>query len=222
MKYLWLYIVGVVVGFVVTYIFYAYTNSSEPRSPAIKQPTAREEISTYSIVEPPTKSLKGEIASKSGSLLFESRLATIAGELKDTNIIQQGERLITETGGNATLKFDKVGSLELSEETEVSFIQTLPTNFVVEQKRGVVKYTVEGTIPISIRIRSAIITRSEGGLLQIEMTDGDPIILISTISGQAKIGFNDLDYVSQVFTLRSGEVYEYNSDGRTAINIENK
>ena len=222
MRYFWLYILGLTIGVVIACSYYVYVNGSKLPAVTTKPSVAPTETGTYSIEEAPAKSLKGSIASQSGSFLFESRTATRAGELKDIKTVQQGERFITGSSSTATLVFEKVDSVELSENTDISFIQTLPTNFVVEQKNGRAKYTVTGVIPVSIRIRSAVITKNCSGSLQIEMTDGDSIVLISTISGDAKIGFNDLDYVSQVFTLRSGEVYEYNSDERTTINIKNK
>lgn len=175
----------------------------------------------FSIATAPTDSLKGTIATYSGTLLWESRIATIPGELKDTVQIQQGERLITEGKGNALINVNTFGTIILSENTDLSFIQTLPVDFVVRQNKGTVEYVVNGNIPLSVRIRSTIITKT-AGTLKITMTDGDPIILISTVQGAAQIGFNDLDYVSQVYTLREGQIYEFNSDERTTINTKNK
>jgi len=176
---------------------------------------------TFSIEKPPSESLKGSITSRTGILFWESRIATEPGELKNDVQIEQGEELITKDKSSAIMNFDHVGTFTLSENSDLSFIQTLPIDFVVEQKTGTIKYEVNGETPLSIRIKNALITKTSG-IIQITITDEDPIITISTIQGTAQIGFNDLDYVSQVFTLREGQIYEYNNDERTAINTKNK
>lgn len=76
---------------------------------------------------------------------------------------------------------------------------------------------MSGEIPLSIRMRTALVTK-ESGTIEISITEDDPIILISTLNGTAKIGFNDTEGISQVFDLREGQIYEYNSDERTAMN----
>ena len=83
------------------------------------------------------------------------------------------------------------------------------------------KYIITGTTPLSIRVRNALVTKTDGEI-EITIQEGDPIVLISTTQGTAQIGFNDLDFVSQVFTLREKQTYEYNSDERTAVNSMNK
>lgn len=216
MRNIGLFIIGLLVG--AGFIFgYARLTTQRPQNPL---KTAKS-VSTFSIDAAPSQSLKGSIVSRSGTLFWESRIATEPAPLNDNVQIQQGERLITQDKSNTSIRFDHVGSITLSENTDVSFIQTLPIDCVIEQKKGTVTYKKEGVIPLSIRIRSAIITNISG-TVQITMTEGDSIILISTIQGTAQIGFNDLDFVSHVFTLREGQVYEYNSDERTTINTKNK
>jgi hypothetical protein len=214
MKNLVLFITGLLFGIGAVFGYSILKTQNIPQKQAInKKPPA----STFSIEPPPSESLKGLIATRSGSLLWESRIASSPGKLENTIQIQQGERLITEAKSSTTVNFDQVGSFELSENSELSFIQTLPVEFVVEQKKGKIKYTNNGKTPLSIKIRSAIITK-KSGIIEITLTDDDPVILISTIQGSSQIGFNDLDYVSQVFTLREEQIYEFNSDERTAIN----
>lgn len=218
MKNITLFIICFLIGVGIMYGYSQTKTKTIPQIPVIEKQTP---IPTFSIESPPSESLKGSIASRSGELLWESRVATQPSELKDTIQIQQGERLITKGKSSVTLHFDHVGSLVFSENADVSFIQTLPIDFVVQQNKGTVQYTINGNTPVSIRIRNALITKLSG-VIQIAMKDEESIISISTIQGTAQIGFNNLDYVSQVFTLREGQVYEYNSDERTAINTKSK
>lgn len=211
MKNIGLFIISLLIGIGMVFVGFQ-------QKPIIQK---QKKISTFSIETPPSKSLKGSIISRSGTLFWESRIATAPSELKNNVQIQQGERLITKDKSSITVNFDHVCSIVFSENADLSFIQTLPVDFVVEQKKGTIKYVVNGNTPLSIRIRNALITKISG-TIQITVTDDDPIISISVIQGTARIGFNDLDYVSQVFTLQEGQVYEYNNDERTAINTKNK
>ena len=176
---------------------------------------------TFSVANPPIDSLRGSISTRSGTLFWESRIATEPAQLIETVSIQQGERLITKEKSSSTLNFEKFGTIELDENADISFIQTLPIDFVVAQKNGTISYEVNGKTPLSVRLRSALITKSSGTIL-IKMAEGDSIVEISTTKGIAQIGYNDIENVSQVFTLKEGQVYEYNSDERTTVNSKNK
>jgi len=213
-----LFIICFFIGVAAVFGYSFFRTQNIQHTPIIEKQTP---APTFSTELPPSQSLKGLIASRSGQLLWQSRIATAPAELKDNVQIQQGERLITEDKSSVTVNFNQVCSMMLSENADLSFIQTLPVDLVVEQKKGKIEYAVNGNTPLSIRIRNALITKISG-ILEITITDNDPIISISTIQGTAQIGFNDLDYVSQVFTLRQGQVYEYNSDDRTAINAKNE
>lgn len=217
MQTIGIYIVSFVVGIFVGNAVLKKPNVL-PKVTNIQQQTSS---SSFSIEPPPSESLKGTISSRSGTLLWESRIATEPSELTANVPIQQGEEYITGKKSSATFQFATIGSITLSENTDISFIQTMPIDFVVKQNNGNVNYTINETAPLSIRIRNALITKTSG-IIQITIKSDDPIITISTIKGTAQIGFNDLENVSQVFTLREGQIYEYDSDNHTAINAKNK
>lgn len=212
MKNFLIVIVGVALGLGLTALYLEYRSTEKPAKKTVSQPT-----SSFSIVTPPSESLGGKILSRSGKLSWESRTATAPAELSGTTKLSQGERIITDTGSNAVLEFDRFGKIILSGESDLAFPQTLPSDFVVNQRRGKIKYEMSGEIPLSIRMRTALVTK-ESGTIEISIAGDDPIILISTFNGTAKIGFNDTEGVSQVFDLREGQIYEYNSDERTAMN----
>ncbi|MFZ6034736.1 MAG: hypothetical protein ACOYUB_01120 [Patescibacteria group bacterium] len=212
MKNFLIAIVGIALGLGLTALYLEYRLTEKPPNKTSPQPT-----SSFSIATPPSESLTGKILSRSGKLLWESRTATTPAELSGTTNLSQGERIITDKGSNAVLEFDRFGKIILSEESDLAFPQTLPSDFVVNQRFGKIKYEMSGEISLSIRMRTALVTK-ESGTIEISMTEDDPIILISTLNGTAKIGFNDAEGVSQVFDLREGQIYEYNSDERTAMN----
>jgi hypothetical protein len=218
MKNLSLLIVGLLVGVLAVSGFTIFKiQKSEPEKVAAKIQPAYE----FSIEAAPTESIKGTIMKRQGEILWESRIATEPAALTENVLIKQGERLVTGDNGTVTVDFPKVGLISLNEDADLSFIQALPVDFVVQQKKGLVKYEIQGDVPLSIRIRSGLVTKASG-TIEITVTEDDSLIYISPVEGTATIGFNDLDFVSQVFTLREGETYEYNSDERTAINTKNK
>ena len=218
MKDLVLFIIGLLIGIGAVIGNSSLKIKNTPAEPIISKKPPEP---SFSVETPPSESLRGIIATHSGNMLWEARTATSPGELKGNAKIQQGERLVTKEKSSAKVNFDRAGSFELSENSDLSFIQTLPIDLVVEQKKGKIKYIINGKSPLSIRVRSALITK-KSGIIEITLADNDSIVLISTLQGTAQIGFNDLDYVSQVFTLREGHIYEYNSDERTAVNTKNR
>lgn len=214
MKNLFLILLSVIVGGAITALYLEYRVIESP------QPIVQKEVkptAPFSLVSPPSDSLTGKIMSREGSLLWESRMATAPAELTGTTTLSQGERIVTEEDSEATLEFERFGKIVMSQDSDLSFPQTLPTDFVVNQRKGDITYELSGEVPLSIRARNSLITK-DSGKIRIEITEDESVILVSTLEGTAKIGFNDTENVSQVFTLREGQVYEYNSDERTAIN----
>lgn len=218
MKDLRILIIGFLVGVAAVSGFTILKTQEQPPETVVKE---RRPTSSFSIEPAPSESIKGTISDRRGELLWESRMATEPATLSDNVLIQQGERLVTKDSGSVQIDFPRLGSISLNENTDLSFIQTLPVNFVVNQTKGFVEYEIVGDVPLSIRIRSAILTKDNGNI-EVTVTEGDSLIRISPLTGTATIGFNDLEYVSRVFELREGETYEYDSDQRTAINIKNK
>src|SRR3989338_454957 len=128
MKDLVLFIISLVlgIGIVFGYSILKTQNNLQKQVISKKSPA-----STFSIDTPPSESLKGSIASRSGTLLCESRIASSPGKLEDTIQIQQGERLLTEDKSSATVNFAQVGSFELADNSDLSLFQTLPVDLVV-------------------------------------------------------------------------------------------
>ncbi len=218
MKDLRILIIGFLVGVAAVSGFTVFKTQEQSPAKVVEETSP---TSTFSIEPAPSASIKGTITDRQGELLWESRVATEPAKLLDNVLIQQGERLVTGVDGSVAIDFPRVGSISLGEDSDLSFIQTLPVNFVVKQTKGIVKYEIEGDVPLSIRIRSAILIK-DNGIVEVTVTEGDSLISIALLEGTATIGFNDLEYVSRVFNLREGETYEYDSDQRTAINIKNK
>lgn len=219
MKYVLFLVIGLVIGAgVMMYVvnqqqskIYKSTNKQ------IDKKIISESYPPFSVEEAPKNSLQGTVSDTAGTFLYEPRGATEPAELSEITTIQQGERLITKEKGAATITYPTVGTVQMGENTDLSFIQTLPVNLALWHNNGTATYTVNGETPFSVRIRSALLTKKDGEMT-VEMEDGDSIVVIKTTKGTATIGYNDPDNVTQVFELREGQTYKYNSDERTTIN----
>jgi hypothetical protein len=216
MKNAGIILLGLCVG-VIGATFYFLKISPEQKKESYTTPSP---APSFSVAVPPSDSLQGTITARSGSIQWESRTATVPSELTSNVSIKKGELIETRDTGTVAIHFNHMGTIALAQKSSISFIQTLPTEFVAAQSKGTGMYTVDGTTPLSVRIRTALLRKTEGAM-KITMTEGDPQIRITTDQGTAQIAFNDQDSVSQVFTLREGQTYIYNSEERTAMNLKN-
>lgn len=208
------FLTGLFFGLLLVFGFNYFQKEKPQVKPVVV--TKTEVKSSFSIENAPAKSLKGTIDRQDGMIFWESRIATEPAKLINNPVAQQGEKYITKENSNLTLKFDKFGTIAIYPNSDLSLVQTLPIDFVVSQNAGQIKYVVDGSTPLSIRFRNALITKSSG-VIEVTIKKDDPVVMISTVSGEAQIGFNDLDFISTVFTLKEGQVYRYNSGSRILL-----
>lgn len=177
------------------------TNKSDKKKP------------TFSIEKAPKNSVKGTIESLSGSVKWESRTATAPSEIIKPVTIQQGEILETGEDGKVTIIFPDITSITLSSQSKISITQTLPANFVFDQKEGSVAYEKTGQTPISIRALHLLTTLNTGKLtLTIDKESAEITIVVK--KGSATVGFNNLENISTVINIEEGEEFIYNDDTR--------
>ena len=60
------------------------------------------------------------------------------------------------------MDFPQAVTITASSNTQINFIQTLPANFVVEQKKGLSMYDKSGDIPVSVRALDLLINIEKG------------------------------------------------------------
>ncbi len=168
----------------------------------------------FSLEQAPSKSLKGTI-SFTGSLEWQSRIATMPALLTQPVSLQQGEIIITKDTGRATIEFPNAVSISASPNTEIEFIQTLPDNFVVLQRQGKADYKKSGTTPLSLRILGMILKQNEGEI-SASIDDTGSLLTISVIKGSITAAYNDVDYLSNVLTVSEGETLTFDNETKTA------
>lgn len=169
---------------------------------------------SFNIANSPQESKIGIIVSMSSDIKWESRVATAPATIITPVPIKQGERLVTGDQGNVVINFEDTGSLSVSPKSDVSFIQTLPADFVVNQTQGNVKYTQTGQTPISVRSYHLLI-RLTSGSVEVSIDDKKSEVNLTSIKGEVVTAFNDINNVSTVVTLNTGKMYAFNDGQRT-------
>ncbi len=173
----------------------------------------------FNIANPPQESKIGTIMSMSGDIKWESRVATEPATIISPVPIKQGERLVTGDQGRLVVNFEDTGSLSVSPKSDVSFIQTLPADFVVNQTEGIVTYTQTGQTPISIRSYHSLI-RLKNGSIEVGVDNKTSEVNLTNIKGEATAAFNDINNISTVVGLSGGKAYAFNDGQRTLTEIK--
>ncbi len=211
MKSIFSLIISILIGGIIAVGYFRFAVDKNP----VLSPIAQNTIDNFSIAEAPKESIIGNITAMTGDILWESRVATAPAKIDQPVSIAQGENLVTNDNGNATVVFTGIGSVKLSPKTETDFVQTLPTNFLVDQKQGTADYTKNGTVPFSIRSLHLLITIS--GEISLAIDKDQPIVTITVKRGMATVGYNDLNYVSQLQTIEEGQKLVFDDNTRTVI-----
>lgn len=172
-------------------------------------------FSRFSLEKAPSQSLVGTIISMSGEVEYEKRLATESARINSPIPVQQGESLTTGIDGKVILTFEKAVEIDMSEDTTVGVIQTLPADMVFTQTVGSADYKKLGTIPVSIRSRHLLIKND--GDITVSVDILKPIITVSVNSGTATFAYNNINNISRVVTVESGKTLTFNDDTRRVV-----
>lgn len=166
---------------------------------------------SFSLQKAPLQSLSGYISTLSGTVLWESRIATEPAVITMPRQIQQGEEIDTKEDGSTTILFNTVGSILIQPNTQLQFIQTLPTSLVVSQNSGTVTYNLTSTSqPFSVKSLS-LITQISNGVSSIKVDQSNSRVTITVLSGFVTAAFNDIHNMSNVVPVPFGNIFIYNA-----------
>jgi hypothetical protein len=170
----------------------------------------------FSLENAPTQSLVGNIATISGNVVWLSRTATFATPINSPIKIQQGEEVDTKANGNIIIEFLNHAAISIMPNTQINFIQTLPANIVLEQKKGKAIYKENPTgVPLSVVDSNILIDIK--GIVVIANDSKTPDITVSVEEGSAKVAYVDLENNSNVLNLKSGQKYVFNDNKKEGI-----
>lgn len=172
----------------------------------------------FSVDEAPKNSEKGTIQTMTGTIKWQSRIATEASQIIQPVPIQQGDELISGEDGSAVVNYLSGLTISLSPDSHISVVQTLPTNFVFNQINGTIEYQKDS--PISLGVRSLhLLAQIDNGSVQIVTDEKAMTVEITVKRGSVRIAFNDLENISNVVSLSQGDRYLFDDEKRRG-NIE--
>lgn len=212
MKYIFLFIVAVLFGLVITILYTAPKVSPTPERVLTPVATQSAMTSSFSLPNAPTESIRGSISTMSGAVNWESRIATQPAKLVVPAPLQQGETLQTGDDGKVEITFPNVVSIKQSAKTQINFIQMLPTNSIISQGYGTTEYIQQGNTPLAVR-SFGLLTEIHGDVVITVDKDEDQVI-IDVKTGSIIAAFNDLNYLSNVIPVSAGNEFIYDDDTR--------
>lgn len=172
--------------------------------------------SKFSLATAPSQSFTIQVGSFSGNVLWQSRIAKQPTPMVGLQTLQQGEEIDTLDNGKASLSLNGVASISVSSLSSLNFIQTLPVNIVVEEKQGLVEYSLQNTqVPFSVRALDLLINITGDSVITVDKKAS--IITIYPKSGKATLAYNDTNNVSQVIELKSGQKAIFTNDTKTVV-----
>ncbi len=208
MKKLLIFLIFLFIGIVLGSISYVW-KSNQPNNNIVRVKKEPQ----FSIEKAPKNSETGTIQSMSGTIKWESRIATEASQITKLVPIQQGEELMSGEDGNAVVRFQSGLIISLTPNSHISFVQILPTNFVVNQLKGTIEYQKDNFIPLAIRSLH-LLTQMSDGDVSITVDPKTASINITVKQGSVKIAFNDLQNISNVISLNKGDQYLFDDEKR--------
>ena len=200
-KNIFLFLLSFLLTFIIVVLAFLW---DAPRNSEILKPFFPKTL--FSIENSPKDSLTGEVSSISGSVAWQSRSSNYA-TLIDSNIkLQQGEEVLTHDNGKSVVTFPEVGTFTLFPNTQLSFIQTLPVNFVIEEDQGLATYDKTSDKKLSVRALDLLININSG-TTTISVDKDTTDIIVSVNSGSASAAFNDTDNQTNIITLEEGKKF---------------
>lgn len=167
--------------------------------------------SSFSL-QPPSQAITGKLSLSTGTVQQFFREADGFREATHGGTIRQGESIET-TQGTATITLGSFGSVSMDNNTQLSFINLVPTSLMLWQKSGTVLYEVNSSYPFSIRAGRSLITIYGDG--KVSMTASRTTLSVS--KGTATIGIVDEVNKTKVYNVIQGETARINNDQTVTI-----
>lgn len=182
-----------------------------------KRTAERAKTEGFSLERAPSNALQGKIVSLSGTVSWQSRIATQPAQIKEPRTIQQGEELRTGTNGSVSVQIMDGPTIILLPNSHVNFIQTLPTSIVITQDQGTVTYTASKS---SLSVDGlSLLTAMTDGKMTISV-DQDQKTVITTVSeGTTTEAYNDANNTSSTTMVSAGNTFLFD-DAAAAGSIQ--
>lgn len=165
----------------------------------------------HTVLQPPKGALQGLVNNVKGEVSKQGRKDTDFRDITKQDSLVEGESLAT-TQGTAVVTFGPNSILSLGRNTQLDFLNGLPSALVVRQPMGTITYTISSPIP-AFSVRSlGLLTQFAGAAKAVIMTDTtNQTVTVRVISGSVTVAYSDADNTTQVKDLGKGEtaIFDY-------------
>ncbi len=151
----------------------------------------------------------------SGDIGWESRIATTPAKIEKPQTIQQGEKIITGENSSVILNFPQTADIDIGSDTQLEIVQTLPNSFVFRQTNGAASYEKTGESPVAVRI-SYLIISLVSDKITVSLDEENQTVTVES-NGVATVAYNDIDYITNMITLKKNQTFVFDIATRTAI-----
>lgn len=186
-------------------ITFFLTHKPEDEKKQIVRPFS---VSSFSMEDAPSDALKGKIASMSGEVLWQSRVASEPARLDQPQEILQGENIVTRNTGSVALNFNDAAIITIDPDSELDIVQTLPANLVMTQKSGSILYQKPGIVPVSVKTGGLLVNQEEG-TMRITFDVQQATVTVNVTEGKARVAHTDEEDTSVVREVTSGDSFVY-------------
>jgi hypothetical protein len=203
------FLVGIIIGF---WAFFMYRDQVKPPSIKIPVPSRSpsgiadvlgESAGTFQL-RPPKQSLRGVVKDLDGSVVISKRDELSGRQAVTGDTITDGESILTETDSVVTIAFAPLGAISLDPDSQISFVSTLPSSFLLEQHRGTVGYQVGDRQVITVRTQG-IVFEVQGGDVILESNQIEEYVTVNVRTGVVKLAYLNAAQETQVHTVSKGE-----------------
>lgn len=167
----------------------------------------------FSLANPPSESLDGQILTMSGEVSWQSRISTESAKILVSQTVRQGEALSTGPDGNVLFIIGNAVQVEMSNDSVIDVIQTLPANILFKQSKGTVMYKRTGIFPVSARVLN-LLADTEGSM---EISIDNQVVTLNVISGTSTVAYNDRNMINRQIKLSTGSTYVFNNVKKTGV-----
>jgi len=167
----------------------------------------------FSLANAPSESLRGEIASMSGTVEWLSRTAANPIQVKNGQQIMQGEEVTTGKNGWVVITIQNDAALQLLADTDLRVVQLLPQNFVFVQDKGSIEYQNTQSVPVSIRSFD-LVSILNNGTVDYVVDQKEQTITASVKKGSMRSAYEDSQNNSQVMTAQAGQTVQFDETTR--------
>jgi hypothetical protein len=208
MKWFFIFILFFIVG-VGLVIGYTYWNHQNPFNVLPSPITTK-----FSLENAPEDSLKGTIASMSGTVNWQSRTAGHSVRLQSPRMIQQGEEL--STGKNSIVRVVVQKAEEIIEfpDSHITFIQMLPINVVISQDAGSVFYENTGLSAMTVKTLD-LVTSVNRAWVTISLDQSTDTVTVTPQKESVTEGYLDSEGNSNTVIIKAGQQFVFDDTTQT-------